>query len=117
MCSGIFGQQASGEHAVEAADVAGELGESEIDQAMELAHSVVEVLPEAVAVADQLAECLGDLIVQTSGSRPFLESQAREALSVYRVGLGALEASVLKAAGQERIQQGDVMPSRGQCGE
>lgn len=43
LCRGIFGEQAGGEHAVEAADVAGELREAEIDQAVELARPVVEV--------------------------------------------------------------------------
>ena len=42
---GIFSDEAGGEHAVEATNVAGELGKSEVDQAVQLAHLVVEVLP------------------------------------------------------------------------
>ena len=76
---GIFGQQTGGEHAVEAADVAGELGEAEIDQAMQLADPIVEILPQPVAMADQLAQNLGRLVVQPGWCGPLLECQTREA--------------------------------------
>ena len=45
---GVFGEQAGGEHGVEAADVTGELGKAEIDQAVQLADAVVKILAQAV---------------------------------------------------------------------
>ena len=114
---GISGEQAGGEHAVEAADVAGELGEAEIDQAMQLADAVVEVLAQPVAMADQLAQGLGDLVVQMGGFGALLEGEAGEAVGVDGVGLGALEAAVLEAPGDERVEQRDLVPGGGQHGE
>ena len=82
---GILGQQAGGELAVEAANVAGELseiakrfalGEAEVDQTMELAHPVVEVLAQPVAVADQLAQAFGGLVMQMGKGWALLISEA-----------------------------------------
>jgi hypothetical protein len=81
VCGRILGEQAGGELACEGADVAGELGEAEIDEAVELADAVVEVLAEAVAVADQFAQGLGDLVVQADGCGALLEGEAGEACS------------------------------------
>jgi hypothetical protein len=95
---GVFGDERGGEHAVEAADIAGELGEPEIDQPVQLTHPVVEVLAQPVAVADELAQALGGLVVQPGGDGALLEGEAGEPLGVDRVGLGALEARILEAA-------------------
>ena len=92
----VFGEQAGGQHAVEGADVAGELREAEIDQAVELAHAVVEILAQPVAVPDQLAQGLGDRVVQVGGRRALLEGEAGEAGGVDGVGLGPLEAASWK---------------------
>ena len=106
---GIFGQQTGGEHAVEAADVAGELGEAEIDQAMQLADPIAEILPQPVAMADELAQGLGRLVVQPSWCGPLLECQTREAGGVDRVGLGAFETGILEAPGEQRVEQRDLV--------
>jgi len=66
MRGGVFGEEAGGEHAVEAANVAGELGKAEIDQTMELANAIIEILAQPVTVADQLPQGLGP-----AGSRRF----------------------------------------------
>jgi hypothetical protein len=50
MRGGVFGEEAGGEHAVEAANVAGELGKAEIDQTMELADAIIEILAQTVTV-------------------------------------------------------------------
>ena len=115
--SGIGGQQAGGEHAVEAADVAGELGETEVDQAMQLSNAVVEVLAQPVAVADQFAQAVGNLVVQVGGFRAFFEGEASEALCVDGVGFGALQICVLKAPGDKGIEQRDIVPGSGEDGE
>ena len=94
----VLGEQAGGEHAVEAADVAAEFGEDEIDEAMQLAHAVVEVLAQPVAVADQFAQALGDLVVQPGRRGAFFEAETGEAMGVNDVGLGAFEAAVLEAS-------------------
>ena len=77
MRGGIVGQQTGGEHAVEAADVAGELGEAEVDQAMQLADPVAEILPQPVAMADELAQALGGLVVQPGWCGALLECAER----------------------------------------
>ena len=84
---------------------------------MQLAHPVVEVLAQPVAVADELAQALGRRVVQPGGRGTLLEGEPREALGVDRVGLGALEARVLEAPGGERVQERHVMPGDGQHGE
>ena len=98
--SGIGREQAGGEHAVEAADIAGELGEAEIDQAMQLADAIVEVLAQPVAVTHEFAQGLGDVVVQMGGFGALLEGEAGEALGVDGVGLGALQACCPGSAGR-----------------
>ena len=63
---------------------------------MELTHPVVEVLPDPVAMADQLAQLLaGDLVVQGGGG-PLLHAEAGEADRVDTVGFGAVEVWLWK---------------------
>ena len=50
MCGGASGEEAGCQHAIQAADVAGELGEAQVHQAVELAHAVIEVLIASVLV-------------------------------------------------------------------
>ena len=105
LCGRIFGQEASGKHAVEAADVARELREAEIDEPVQLTDAVVEVLAQPVAVTDQFAQALGGLVVQPGRRRAFLEAEAGKAVGVNGVGLGAFQAAVLEAPGNERAEQ------------
>ena len=44
---------------------------------MQLADPIVEILPQPVAVADQLAQVLGDFVVKMGGSGPLLEGLLR----------------------------------------
>ena len=107
-----------GEHAVEAADVAGELGEAEVDQAVQLAHPVVEVLAQPVAVADELAQ---------GSRRPRRAAGWARGASRRRGGRGpsASMASVLvrsrlaswKRRAVKRVDERHVVPGRGQHGE
>ena len=64
---GAFGKECGCQHAVQPGDISGELGEAQVHQTVELAHAVIEVLPDAVAMADQLAQCLGRGVVQLRG--------------------------------------------------
>jgi hypothetical protein len=113
---GAFGEERGRQHGVEAADVARELGEAQVHQAVELADPVVEVLADAVAVADQLAQRLGDFVVRLGGLGALLEGEAGDARGADRVRLGALEGAVLEAAGLERVEQGHVVAGGHQGG-
>lgn len=77
---------------------------------MELAHAVVEVLPDAVAMADQLAQRLSRGIVQLRGLGTLLKGEAGNAGGVDRIGLGALQRAVLEAPGLERVEQDNAVP-------
>jgi hypothetical protein len=82
----VSGEQAGRQHGLEAAHEAGELGKGEIDQAVQLADAVVEILADAIAVPHQLAERLGGLVVQPDGGGPLLEGEVGETLGVDGVG-------------------------------
>ena len=84
---------------------------------MELAHPVVEVLAQPVAVAHELAQRLGGRVVQPGGRRALLEGEPREAGRVDGVGLGPLEPGLLEAPRGERVDQRHVVPGRDQRGE
>jgi hypothetical protein len=102
---------------VEAADVAVELREAEVDQAVQLADPVVEVPADPVAVHDELAQGLVGAAGQARRPRPLLERQPGEAPGVDGVGLGALQARLLEAAGEQRVEQRDMVARRCQDGE
>ena len=84
---------------------------------MQLADPIVEILPQPVAMADQLAQNLGRLVVQPGWCGPLLECQTREAGGVDRVRLGAFETGILEAPGEQWVEQRDPVPGRGQRGE
>ena len=65
----MLGDQRGGAHAVKAAEVSGELEDAEIDHPVQLAQPVVEVRPEPVAMAHELAERLGGLVEEPSRPR------------------------------------------------
>lgn len=81
--------------------MAGELGKAEVDEAVEPAHAVVEILPDAVALVDEPTQCFGSVVLQPGRGGALLESQARQALRVDGVGLGTLQAGVLETACHE----------------
>lgn len=83
---------------------------------MQLTHPVIQVLAQPVAVADQLAQALGDLVVQPGRRGALFEAETGEAMGVDGVGLGAFKAAVLKALGDERIEQRDLVAGGGQYG-
>ena len=60
-------QDGAGQFAVEAMDVAGEFGKAEIDQAVELAQPIAEVLQQPLAQANQFAQLLGGGVGQRRG--------------------------------------------------
>ena len=114
MRGGVFGEEAGGEHAVEAANVAGELGKAEIDQTMELANAIIEILAQPVTVADQLPQGLGDFVVQMGGGGSLFEGEACKARGIKGIGLGAREVGFLEAAGDQRVEQRHVVAGCGQ---
>ena len=81
---------------------------------MQLAHPVVEVLPQPVAVAHELAQGLGGCIVQPRGHGALLEAEPGQRRCVDRVGLGAFELRFLETPCDDRIEQDHVMASRGE---
>ena len=84
---------------------------------MQLADPIVEILPQPVAMADQLAQNLGRLVVHPGWCGPLLECQTREAGGVDRVCLGVFETGILQAPGEQWVEQRDLVPGRGQRGE
>ena len=112
-----LGQQAGGRHGVEAVDVAGDLGKAEIDQAVKLAHAVVEVLLNAGAMMDEFAQGLGSAVVRPGWGGSLFVGEMRQALGIDGVGLGALEAAVLKTARHGGVEHHHVVPGGGQGGE
>ena len=79
--------------------MAGELGEAEIDQAMELTDTVAEVGDQAVAMADQFAQLVGGGIRQPGHGRALLGAEAGNAQRVDGVGLGARQNPRRQSAG------------------
>ena len=55
-------EHGAGQFAVQAADVASELREAQIDETVQLTHAVAEVLHEPVPVTHELSQFLGRLI-------------------------------------------------------
>ena len=108
---GIVVQDGAGELAVEAADVAGELGEAEIDQAVQLAHAIAEVLQQPVAQAHQLAQLLGGRVGQAGGRGTLLGGEAGDAERVDGVGLGALESSPAKRWVRSGLSNATLWPA------
>jgi hypothetical protein len=118
----IFGERAGGEDAAEPADMAGELGKAESDQPVELepvelADAVVELLAQPVAMAEQFAHRLGDLVMRMGGCRAPCEGGAGEAGGVGGIGLGALGAGPLEMAGDRRVHECRLVASGGEHGE
>ena len=97
--------------------MAGELGEAEIDQAMELTDTVAEVGDQAVAMADQFAQLVGGGIRQPGRGRPLLGAETGNAERVDGVGLGALQILAGEAPGAQRIEQRHRVAVRRQRGE
>ena len=117
-CGGrVVVQDGAGQLAVEAVDVASEFREAQIDQAMQLAHAIAEVLQQPLAQVHQLAQLLGYGVGNASARRPFLRCEPGDAKRVDGVGLGALEILGGEAMGAQRIDQGHGKTSRGQRGE
>ncbi len=88
---GIVMQDGARQFAVQSAHVAGELGEAEVDQAVQLSDAVGEVLGEPVVQADEFAQLLGGGLGQAGGGRALLRREARDTQGIDGVGLGALE--------------------------
>ena len=94
--SRIVDQDGAGELAVEAAHIAGEFGEAEIDQAVQLPHAIAEVLQQPLPQAHQFAQLFGRGIGQPGGRGLFLGGEAGEAERINGIGLGALQILLAK---------------------
>jgi hypothetical protein len=95
-------QQGDGDLAAEITDVSGQLRKSEIDQAVQLAHAVAEVLDEPIAKAHELAQLPSHRVRQTGGRGPPLGREPRQPEGVDRVGLRAPQVLPGKPPGPER---------------
>ncbi len=114
---GIVMEDCAGQFAVEAFDVAGELGEAEVDQAVKLAHAITEVLHQSVTQANELAQLLGGGVGQPRGRGALLCGEAGDAQGVDGVGLGALQILAGEAMGAQRIEQRHREAACGQRGK
>jgi hypothetical protein len=114
---GIVMEDCAGQFAVEAFDVAGELGEAEVDQAVKLAHAITEVLHQPVTQANELAQLLGGGVGQPRGRGALLCGEAGDAQGVDGVGLGALQILAGEAMGAQRIEQRHREAACGQRGK
>ena len=92
--------------AVQAADIACELREAQIDETVQLAHPVAEVLHEAVPMMHELSQFVGGLVRQPSRRGLLLGGEAGNALCVDGVGLGPLEILLGEAVSPQRVDQG-----------
>ncbi len=113
-CGGVVTQDGTGQFAVEGAHVAGEFGEAEIDQAVQVPHAIDEILQQALAQLHQFAQFLGEGVGQGRGRWALLGGEAGDGDGVDGVGLGALEIDAGEAMGAQGIEQGDAMSGRGQ---
>lgn len=75
----VLAQDGRGQRAPEVRDGARELGEAEVDQAVELADPVAEVLDEAIAEVDEFPQFLEGAVRQGRRLRPLLPAEVREA--------------------------------------
>jgi hypothetical protein len=84
---------------------------------MELAHTVAEVLAQAIAELDELAQFLRRSVGQPAGGRPLLRGEARNPHRIDRIGLGPLQVLPGEAPRPQRVQQRDGEAGRDQRGE
>ena len=97
--------------------MARELGEAEVDEPVQLAQAVADVLHQTIAQPDQLTQLLCGAVGQPRRGGAFLGGEARDAAGVDGVGLGARELLVGKPPRAQRIEQGDGEAARHQHGE
>lgn len=94
----------------------GELEEAEIDEAMELADAVVEILPQPVAMADHSRGASATSPRRDVGACLFSKPNRGKRGGVDGIGLGAFEGGVLEAA-RERVDQRNLVSGGGQHDE
>jgi hypothetical protein len=88
---------------VQAPDVAGEFRDPELDEAMQPAQSATEVLHQAMAKADELAQLLGGGVGQARRRRALLRGEAGDPQRVDRIGLGTRQIFAGEARGPQRV--------------
>ena len=110
-------QDRAGQFAVETAHVAGEFGEAEVDQAMQLAHAITEILQQPLAQTHPRAQLVGGRIGQLCGQWVFLGGEAGDAQRVDGISLSAFEVLGREAMRTHGIEQGDAMTRGSQSGE
>ena len=95
--SRIVAQDSDGELAVERTHVAGEFGEAEIDQAVQLPQPIAEVLKQSFAQVHEFAQFLGECIGQR-GHRGLLGGgETGDGQGIDGIGFGALQIDAREA--------------------
>src|SRR5581483_6145159 len=95
----------------------GELGEAQIDQAVERADAVAQILYRPQPQAHQLAQLGEQRVGQARRSGALLEGEAGDAQRVDRVGRGPLQLLLGVAGGAQRVDERDRVAARDECGE
>jgi hypothetical protein len=114
--SRVHAQNGGGHRAAEVGDVAPELREPQVEQAMQLSDAVPDVLHEAVAQVDELAQLVGGPVGEGRGGGLFLPAELGRAQSVDGVRLGPPQVFFGKALGPQGVHHGDPEPSDGESG-
>jgi hypothetical protein len=94
--------------------MARELREAEIDHPVQLPGPVTEVLQEARAQPNELAQIARGHGGENGDRWPLLLPEASQANGIDRVGLRAHQVVLGKPPGTQRIDKGDREPLRGQ---
>jgi hypothetical protein len=97
--------------AAEVPDIAGELGEAEIDEPAELAHTVAKILDQAIAEPHELAQLLGGPIRQAARRRALLGGEAGDPQGIDGIGLRALQLLASEAPGGSGFNSATAKPA------
>ena len=101
-------EQRGGQRARQVTDEAGQLGEAEVDEAVQAIDLLLRLRHELVAQPHQLAQLLRGLVGDGDGRRTLLAKKACDADSVDGVGLGALQVLFGEAARAQWIDEHDA---------
>ena len=112
--AGVVTEQRGGSLAVEPPDQSGELGEDEVDEAVDLADPIAEVLAESIVEVDEFTEVVEVGVGRRSGLGTLLGAEAGQTDSIGEVGLGPAKILLGEATSAEGIDDGDLEPASAQ---
>src|SRR5260370_31855724 len=102
---GVVLEEGSGQFAIQPLNVTGELRKAEVDQTVELADAIAEVLDQAIPKPDELAQLLGGRVGQAGGRGTLLGAEAGQPARIDSIRLGArqvLPGQAMRAPGGEQ---------------